>query len=136
MTIYTDMTAHRLADETIGMFLEYRDVHGRTEEQARAEAALEVAQGVDAEAELRAAGELGPLPDDGILTVALDRASRTALLSGNFPGGSQVLKLGDTAVYERDGLAVRLQLSYDPAKDPAAIQRALLSADTPEGSQS
>ena len=54
--IHTTMTARQLADEAIGMFLEYRDVHGRTE--ARAEAAAEVAQGVDAEAELRAAGEI------------------------------------------------------------------------------
>jgi hypothetical protein len=58
MTIQTKMTVYDLADAAIGMFLEYRDVHGRTEDQARLEAASEIQQGVDAEQELRAAGEI------------------------------------------------------------------------------
>lgn len=60
MVIATDMTAWALADAAIGLFLEYRDAHGRDEEAARSEAASEVQQGVDAEIELRGAGELGP----------------------------------------------------------------------------
>jgi len=58
VAIETDMTAYRLADDAIGMFLEYRDVHGRTEGEARLLAAIEVSQGIAAEAELRAAGEI------------------------------------------------------------------------------
>lgn len=58
--IATDMTAEKLADEAIGLFLEYRDVHGYDEDQARLMAASEVQQGVDAEVELRAAGEIAP----------------------------------------------------------------------------
>jgi hypothetical protein len=38
-------TPFQLADEAIGLFLEYRDVHGYTEEDARRAAALEVAEG-------------------------------------------------------------------------------------------
>lgn len=63
MTIRADMTAYRLADEAIGLFLEYRDVHGYDEKAARAAAATETQQGIDAEQELRAHGELPPLPD-------------------------------------------------------------------------
>jgi hypothetical protein len=62
MAIETKMTASELADAAVGMFLEYRDVHGRSEDQARLEAASEIRQGVDAEQELRAAGEIPPLP--------------------------------------------------------------------------
>lgn len=51
----TDMTAYKLADEAIGLFLEYRDIHGYGEQEARAAAATETQQGVDAEVELRAA---------------------------------------------------------------------------------
>ena len=40
------MTPIQLADEAIGLFLEYRDVHGYTEEMARAKAVLEVADAV------------------------------------------------------------------------------------------
>jgi hypothetical protein len=58
MSIQTTMSAYQLADEAIGLFLEYRDVHGCSEESARAAAALEVAQGIDAEVELRAVGEI------------------------------------------------------------------------------
>lgn len=54
----TTMTPEQLADDAIGLFLEFRDVHGQNEEQARASAVLEVRQGVQAEAELRAAGEI------------------------------------------------------------------------------
>jgi hypothetical protein len=56
--IQTTMSARQLADEAIGLFLEYRDKHGYTEEHARVAAAAEIAQGVDAEIELRAAGEI------------------------------------------------------------------------------
>lgn len=59
--IATDMTAAKLADEAIGLFLEYRDVHGYDKAQARLMATGEVQQGVDAEVELRVAGELPPL---------------------------------------------------------------------------
>jgi hypothetical protein len=58
MTIETTMTAYQLADDAIGLFLEYRDVHGYTEQDARLAAATEVAQGIDAEVELRANGEI------------------------------------------------------------------------------
>jgi hypothetical protein len=47
-------TPWELADEAIGLFLEYRDQHGYTEEAARRAAALEVAEGAavtDAELE-------------------------------------------------------------------------------------
>ena len=56
--IQTTMTTYALADAAIGMFLEYRDVHGYSEQDARAAAADEIRQGVDAEADLRAAGEI------------------------------------------------------------------------------
>jgi hypothetical protein len=56
--IDTSMTTYDLADAAIGMFLEYRDVHGYPEEEARMRAASEIEQGVDAEIELRAAGEI------------------------------------------------------------------------------
>ena len=58
MTIQTTLSPYRLADEAIGLFLEYRDVHGYDEESARLAAATDTAQGVDAEVELRAAGEI------------------------------------------------------------------------------
>lgn len=61
MTIKTSMTVRQLADEAIGLFLEYRDVHGYPEIAARDLAVVEVMQGVDAEQELRDAGELAPL---------------------------------------------------------------------------
>jgi hypothetical protein len=63
MAIQTDMTAYELADAAIGMFLEYRDVHGYNEGNARIAAAQEIRQGVDAEQELRDAGEIPPLPE-------------------------------------------------------------------------
>jgi hypothetical protein len=58
MAIQTSMTAAELADAAIGMFLEYRDVHDLDELAARSAAASEIQQGVDAEIELRAAGEI------------------------------------------------------------------------------
>jgi hypothetical protein len=58
MAIQTKMTAAELADAAIGLFLEYRDQHGYSEGEARAATAAEVQQGVDAEIELRAAGEI------------------------------------------------------------------------------
>jgi hypothetical protein len=58
MAIQTDMTAYRLADDAIGLFLEYRDVHGYSEQDARAAAATDTEKGVEAEIELRAAGEI------------------------------------------------------------------------------
>lgn len=60
--IATDMTAHKLADEAIGLFLEYRDVHGHNEVAARDLAVAEVLQGIEAEQELRAHGELPARP--------------------------------------------------------------------------
>ncbi len=50
--IETSMSAYQLADEAIGIFLEYRDVHGWGETEARQKAASEVQQGVNAEIEL------------------------------------------------------------------------------------
>jgi hypothetical protein len=38
-------TPYELADQAIGLFLEYRDVHGYAEDDARRAAALEVAEG-------------------------------------------------------------------------------------------
>jgi hypothetical protein len=58
MAIETTLSAYRLADEAIGLFLEYRDVHGYSEQEARAAAATDTQQGIDAEVELRAAGEI------------------------------------------------------------------------------
>ena len=54
----TSMSPYQLADEAIGMFLEYRDVHGYSEADARVAAADEIRQGVEAEIELRAEGEI------------------------------------------------------------------------------
>lgn len=58
MTIQTTQTAWQLADDAIALFLEYRDVHGKTEGEARLLAAIDTAQGIEAEAELRANGEI------------------------------------------------------------------------------
>jgi hypothetical protein len=58
MSINTKMSAFELADQAIGLFLEYRDVHGYTEQEARVEAVHEIVQGIDAEAELRELGEI------------------------------------------------------------------------------
>jgi hypothetical protein len=59
--IETNMTVYQLADEAIGMFLEYRDVHGYTEQAARSAAVAEINDGIAAEQELRQMGELPPL---------------------------------------------------------------------------
>jgi hypothetical protein len=61
MSIKTDMSAYQLANDAIGLFLKYRNVHGYDEDKARGYAATEIQQGVDAEAELRANGERPPL---------------------------------------------------------------------------
>jgi hypothetical protein len=61
MTIKTSMTVYQLADEAIGMFLEYRDVHGYSEQAARRAAVSEINDGIAAEQELRQMGELPPL---------------------------------------------------------------------------
>ena len=58
MPIETTMTAYQLANDAIGLFLEYRDKHGYTEEQARGAAATDTSDGIRAETELRAAGEI------------------------------------------------------------------------------
>jgi hypothetical protein len=47
MSIETDMSVTRFADEAISLFLEYRDVHGQDEEQARASAVEEMRQGIE-----------------------------------------------------------------------------------------
>ena len=60
MSIETDLSAYRLANDAIGLFLEYRDKHGYSEQEARAAAATETQQGIDAEVELRASGDLPP----------------------------------------------------------------------------
>ncbi len=59
--IETSMTVYQLADEAIGMFLEYRDVHGYSEQDARSAAVAEINDGIAAEQELRQMGELPPL---------------------------------------------------------------------------
>jgi hypothetical protein len=61
MAIQTSMTVYQLADEAIGLFLEYRDQHGYTEPAARAAAVAEVNDGIAAEQELRQMGEIPPL---------------------------------------------------------------------------
>jgi hypothetical protein len=61
MPIQTSMTVYQLADEAIGLFLEYRDVHGYSEETARSAAVAEVNDGIAAEQELRQMGEIPPL---------------------------------------------------------------------------
>jgi hypothetical protein len=58
MAIETTMSVRQLADDAIGLFLEYRDKHGYSEQEARVEAVHEMVQGIDAEQELRAAGEI------------------------------------------------------------------------------
>jgi hypothetical protein len=64
-----DQRTHDLADSAIGLFLEYRDVHGYSEDQARAYAVQEVIEGERAREEIAAhedteGREHGwPLPD-------------------------------------------------------------------------
>lgn len=50
--IFTHEQLQNLLYGTIGMFLEYRDVHGRTEDQAQFCAVDEIFQGLEAEKEL------------------------------------------------------------------------------------
>jgi hypothetical protein len=42
---YTHDELIRAAEDAIGLFVEYRDVHGRDEEEAKVEALAEVAEG-------------------------------------------------------------------------------------------
>ena len=46
------LTARQIAEDAIGLFLEYRDQHGQDEAQARASAVSEVLEAVDVEDEL------------------------------------------------------------------------------------
>lgn len=50
--VFTDEQLRRLLYGCIGMFVEYRDVHGRTEDQAQFCAVDEMFQGLDADKEL------------------------------------------------------------------------------------
>jgi hypothetical protein len=45
VTALRPLTPLELADQAIGLFLEYRDMHGYTETAAREAAALEIAEG-------------------------------------------------------------------------------------------
>jgi hypothetical protein len=47
----------RIADAAIGMFLEYRDAHGRDEDAARVEAVQEVIEGEEARIDFQAGSE-------------------------------------------------------------------------------
>ena len=58
---FTAQQLRELLYGTIGMFQEYRDVHGKTEEQAVFHAASEMFDGLDAERELFEVGEV-PFP--------------------------------------------------------------------------
>lgn len=61
----------RLLTDTIGMFVEYRDKHGRDEEHAAYGAVSEMIDGLDAEQGLAAAGECklsGQLPEGGAVS--------------------------------------------------------------------
>lgn len=48
------LSARQLAEDAIGLFLEYRDVHGYDEARAAALAVIEVREGVEATAEIDA----------------------------------------------------------------------------------
>lgn len=58
---FTREQLNTLLFDTIGMFLEYRDVHDRTEEQAKFAAVSEMFEGLDADKELVLAGEIEPV---------------------------------------------------------------------------
>ena len=45
------MDPFQIADEAIGLFLEYRDTHGHSEESARLQASAEIRDGLAAELE-------------------------------------------------------------------------------------
>ncbi len=53
------LTARQLAEDAIGLFLEYRDVHGYSEERAAALAIIEVREGADAVEEINVAEREG-----------------------------------------------------------------------------
>ena len=48
------LSPEKIADEAIEMFVEYRDKHGKTEEEARAYAIQEVVEGINAIEEIKA----------------------------------------------------------------------------------
>ncbi len=56
--VFTEIQLRRLLEETIDMFVEYRDVHGKQEHHAKPAAVNEELQGLDAERYLVAHGEL------------------------------------------------------------------------------
>ncbi len=58
---FTNEQLRELLYGTIQMFQEYRDVHGRTEEAAKFEAVGEMFEGLDAERELLASGDIARL---------------------------------------------------------------------------
>lgn len=53
------LTARQLAKDDIGLFLEYRDVHGYSEEHAAALAVIEVREGAGAVEEINVAEREG-----------------------------------------------------------------------------
>lgn len=55
---FTRQQLGMLLDSAIALFIEYRDTHGRAEDEAVRPAVLEVLEGLDAERELVAAGDL------------------------------------------------------------------------------
>ena len=62
-----DLTPHDIADQAIGLFLEYRDVHGYDEANARLAAALEVAEGTAVtDAELALGASEGTVTEWGV----------------------------------------------------------------------
>lgn len=66
------LSPEKIARDAIGLFLEYRDRHGKTEEEAKAYAIQEVLEGIQAIKEIEAGeGELRPQ-----LAAALDHERR------------------------------------------------------------
>ncbi len=58
---FTNEQLTNLLFGTIGMFIEYRDVHGKSEDSARFAAVSEMFEGTDAEIELAERGEVSKL---------------------------------------------------------------------------
>lgn len=54
---FTQTQLHKLLRDTISMFVEYRDEHGKEEDQAEYWAIQEMLDGLKADRELAAAGE-------------------------------------------------------------------------------
>jgi len=66
---FTRQQLDRLLNEAVGLFVEYRDTHGHDEDEAQPLAVAEVFQGLDAERDLVAYGDidaatLQEIPDD------------------------------------------------------------------------